>query len=239
MPVDESKVEDLSGVSGENRPLRVLHAPSHAPIKGTELVRQAVKTLKSRGVEFDYVELHGVPNSQVMKAIAASDIVVDELYSDTYAAMFALEALRCGRPTIVGGYGFDHLDRYVPESHRAPVVRTTAQDLEADLFRLLTDSRLRKRMSDEARRFSEQENSSRAVASKMLKLIRGEAPKYWFFDPKSIEYVHGAGATREAIAGQIGRLVRQRGAHALELDDKPKLRAALCATVPLSQVASN
>lgn len=61
--------------------LRVVHAPSSPSIKGTPLVRAAVKALKEDGFDFDYVEIIGKPNSEVRQILSDAHIVLNEFYA--------------------------------------------------------------------------------------------------------------------------------------------------------------
>jgi hypothetical protein len=61
--------------------LTVVHAPSSPIVKGTPLVRAAVKALKEDGFEFDYVEIIGKPNSEVREILLHAHIVLNEFYA--------------------------------------------------------------------------------------------------------------------------------------------------------------
>lgn len=78
---------------------RILHAPSHGPIKGTPKVRDAVGRLRREGYAFDYVELSGVPNSEVLKELGRSHIVLQEFYFQT-PGVLGIEALAKGNAVL-------------------------------------------------------------------------------------------------------------------------------------------
>jgi glycosyltransferase involved in cell wall biosynthesis len=80
-------------------PLRILHAPNHRHIKGTQHLVEAVEALNQDGVAVDLEILEGVPNAEVHRAIARADIVVDQLIIGWYA-MFAIEAMAMGKPLL-------------------------------------------------------------------------------------------------------------------------------------------
>jgi glycosyltransferase involved in cell wall biosynthesis len=80
-------------------PLRVLHAPNHRAIKGTQYLIEAVKELKEAGVDIELVILERMPNEEVKRVMATVDIVADQLIVGWYA-MFALEAMAMGKPVI-------------------------------------------------------------------------------------------------------------------------------------------
>ncbi len=72
--------------------IRVLHAPSNPNVKGTPVVRAAIMTLKSKGYDFDYIELTGVDNSIVIEELKKSHIVLNQFYLLT-PGIFGLEAM--------------------------------------------------------------------------------------------------------------------------------------------------
>lgn len=86
------------------RPLRkekpvVLHAPSRRGVKGTQFVLNAVDQLKNEGVEFEFKLIEGLTNSETLRAIADSDIIIDQLRIGWYGVL-AVEALALGRTVI-------------------------------------------------------------------------------------------------------------------------------------------
>lgn len=75
-----------------NKTVKVLHAPSHPFVKGTPLVRAAIKKLKLEGYEFEYKELINVPNKQVLDALRSSHIVLNQFYAFA-PGVFGIESL--------------------------------------------------------------------------------------------------------------------------------------------------
>jgi hypothetical protein len=61
--------------------LTLVHAPSSPMIKGTPLVRAAVKALKEDGFDFDYVEVVGRPNAEVRDLLRGAHIVLNQFYA--------------------------------------------------------------------------------------------------------------------------------------------------------------
>lgn len=72
--------------------IRVLHAPSSPLIKGTLLVRAAVKNLQERGYRFEYTEITEADNAIVLAALKDAHIVINELYAFV-PGMFGVEAM--------------------------------------------------------------------------------------------------------------------------------------------------
>ena len=79
--------------------IRILHAPNHKEIKGTKYVVQAIEQLKTEGYNIEFVFVQGVSNKKMIELIQSVDIVVDQLIMGCYA-MFAMESMACGKPTI-------------------------------------------------------------------------------------------------------------------------------------------
>jgi len=79
--------------------LKILHAPNHRNVKGTQFFIDAINSLKEDGYNIELVILERVPNYQVKEVIASVDIVADQLVVGWYA-MFALEAMSMGKPVI-------------------------------------------------------------------------------------------------------------------------------------------
>jgi len=80
-------------------PLRLLHAPNHKAIKGSEHFIRAVEELKAEGVDVELVVLQRVPNEIVREKMVEVDVVLDQLVVGWYA-MFALEAMAMGKPVL-------------------------------------------------------------------------------------------------------------------------------------------
>ncbi|RNF48801.1 hypothetical protein EBI00_13875 [Marinomonas hwangdonensis] len=88
---DEKKIKYFPNKFKQERKV-VLHAPSSPIIKGTPLVRSAVKQLKEEGYNFDYIELIGVSNEVVMEQLAKAHIVLNEFYA-LVPGVFGVEAM--------------------------------------------------------------------------------------------------------------------------------------------------
>jgi hypothetical protein len=72
--------------------IRILHAPSNPFVKGTQVVRAAIKELKHLGYNFEYKELIGVTNEIVLRELRKSHVVLNEFYAFV-PGVFGVEAL--------------------------------------------------------------------------------------------------------------------------------------------------
>jgi hypothetical protein len=206
---------------------RVLHAASHPEVKGTELVRAAVKRLQSEGAIFEYVELVRQPHQAVLSALARCDIVVDQLFSDTPVAGLATEACAAGKPVIVGGYLWDQLDEAMPSVPLPRTVRTHPDSLSDALATLVGDPSLRRQIGSEARDFVEHNWTAQRVAERYIRLLEGSPPEDWLFRPEALRNVTGVGMTERKASELTASVIRTDGPEALRVRDKPTLEALL------------
>lgn len=78
---------------------KVLHAPNHKAIKGTQLLVDAIDRLKAEGLDIELVLLQRVPNDRIRQVMAEVDLVADQFVIGWYA-MFALEAMAMEKPVL-------------------------------------------------------------------------------------------------------------------------------------------
>jgi glycosyltransferase involved in cell wall biosynthesis len=211
----------------EDGPLRVLHAPSRTLDKGTDVVRAAVEEARNAGANVELEVVTGRPNRDVLAAIAASDFVIDQVYSDSPLAGFAAEAAALGRPAIVGGYAWDDLRRVTPAEVMPPSHVCRPEDLADAIRRLASDNAYRRELGERSRRYVAERWTPSAVARRFLTLFAGEAPESWWFDPARVEYTHGMGMSERTAADSIRAVVETSGAAGLGVSDKPELERRL------------
>jgi hypothetical protein len=208
---------------------RILHAPSNSAIKGTDVIRRTVETLKSRGLAIDYVEISGRPHAEMLGELARCDLVVDELYSDNYMATLAVEAAFFGKPTLVAGYAREELEREYPPDIRPPVEYIHPDQLEAALTRLVTDEHYRLDLGRRAREFVCHRWSPANVAKAYLRIIHGDVPPEWFCDPGTIRHPYGMGMPQDVCCRVVRDVVARGGRESLQLADKPELERRVAA----------
>lgn len=221
------RTEPFRRVASTSRSVRILHSPSHPEAKGTVRIRRAIEVLRSKGHAIDFVEIVGRPNAEVLDALTSCDFVVDQLYSDTPMAGFAAEAARFGKPAVVGGYGGEELHRSVPEWAVPPSLYCDPEEIEDAIERLVVDERYRSELGARAREFVQEQWAPRVVAERYLRLISGDVPAEWIFDPSRIRYVGGCCFPAERLHALVREVVALGGREALQLADKPELETLL------------
>lgn len=197
---------------------RVLHSPSNPRVKGTEQIEAVIDKLKKEGVEIAYTQITGMKHAQVLDNLKQCDLVIDQLYSDSPMAGFASEAVACGKPVIVGGYGWDTLEEQLGE-HMAPNLLCVPDDLEETIRQALDDPQRAKVVGEQAYAFMNSYWHQNEVAKRFAHVLTGRGiPDSWWVDPTTIDYWQGLGATDEHRMAVIKALVQTCGIKALGLD---------------------
>jgi hypothetical protein len=202
---------------------KILHAPSHPAAKGSTLIVAAINNLKSKGYNIELTLLHGKDNIQVIDEIVKSDFIVDQVYSDTPMAGLVTEAAWYGKPSVVGGYGFQYLKQFVPFEMWPPSKICTPNNLESSIESLLINSTERREIGLEAQKFVHEKWNIKEVASRFLKIIEGDIPNEWWIQPDSVIYLEGACQNIERTKENISQLIEKYGIEALHLSHSPKL----------------
>ena len=64
------------------------------------------------------------------------------------------------------------------------------------------------------------------VARRMIRILQGDIPESWRFDPRAVRYLEGCGLHEDAARERVRRLIEHAGPAALCLADKPELQQA-------------
>jgi phosphoribosylanthranilate isomerase len=78
-------------------------------------------------------------------------------------------------------------------------------------------------LGKKAKHFIENNWTPRHVAERYLKMIVNDIPADWWYDPKNIRYVHGAGLSEEKAKEIVRSIIQEGGLKALQISDKPQL----------------
>lgn len=80
-------------------PLRILHAPSHRGVKGTDLILAALEELKAQGHAFELLLVEGMSNARAREVYASADVLIDQLFAGWYGGL-AVELMALGKPVL-------------------------------------------------------------------------------------------------------------------------------------------
>ena len=209
--------------------VRILHCPSVPEGKGTPRIREAVETLKRRGLQIEYVELTGKPNQEVLRQIHICDFVIDQLYSDLPLAGFSTEAAAFGKAAVIGGYYCEQINSDLQSRFIPPSLFCHPDRILEAIEKLVIDEKFRRELGERACEFVQRNWTAKRVAERFVQIIKGDIPEDWLFDPKRIRYVHGMGLSEERARKIVAAVVRYGGVEALQLADKPELEKSFVA----------
>ena len=223
-PVECRLPEDPEPIAAQ-RKFRILHAPSHKSSKGTEVFRRILEELRQEGLDFEYTEISGVSNQRVLLEISRSDLIIDELYSDTPLGGIATEAAFFGKPSLIGSYYADILHKDVPREKIPPSFFVKPEHIMDTLRNLIRHPALCEQKGAEAKDFLQNNWTPTLVAARFLRIISGNIPQDWFFDPADCSYFGGCGISRERLKNNISKIISCRGGiKNLCLEDKISLK---------------
>lgn len=186
-----------SSADGRSKPVKVMHAPNHRGVKGTEFIIAAAETLRREGLMIDLILLEGKANVEVRQIMREeADILVEALIFGGYG-LNGIEGMASGLPVM------SNLDsEYYTQVHRrysfleeCPIVSATPESVTAVLRRLVTTPALREELGRAGRRYVEKYHS---YASARF-LFESVYAKIWdkkdvnlvmLFHPISSEYSH-------------------------------------------------
>lgn len=166
-PTDQFSRND--GKFDEPNPLRIVHAPSSPIIKGTPLVRAAIKKLKTEGYDFEYIELTGVPNTEVLRTLKQAHIVLNEFYAFV-PGQFGVEALAAHCALLTSAD--EHREPSLPPGSNTAWVVTPYWLVYDHLRYLLDNPHLIKQYADEGYAWA-QDNCEFETSRRRLRTILG------------------------------------------------------------------
>ncbi|MBN9606115.1 MAG: hypothetical protein J0G30_05845 [Actinomycetales bacterium] len=118
-----------------SRPV-IVHAPSSPVLKGTQLVRAAIRELRDDGYEFEYVELVRQSHAEVTAQLRRAHIVLNQFFSEV-PGVFGVEGLAAG--CVVVQRADEHDEPSLPAGSNEAWVVTRHHQVARHLRRLLED----------------------------------------------------------------------------------------------------
>ncbi|SEE94613.1 glycosyltransferase family 1 protein [Pseudomonas migulae] len=120
----------------QNRPLRIVHAPSNRKVKGSDLILSALESLRTQGFEFELLLVEGMSNAEARAVYESADVLVDQLFAGWYGGL-AVELMALGKPVLV--YIRDEDLGFIPPEMKAdlPFLQITPFTVEEALRDLL------------------------------------------------------------------------------------------------------
>jgi len=152
--------EHYSEADGTNGLVKLVHAPNHRIIKGTEFLLKAVEDLKQEGLQIELILLEKKPNDEVKRILhEEADIFFDQLILGY--AMSTIEALAMGLPVMTNLENEDYVRVFRRYSYlnECPALSVSHENLKDNLRTLVTNPGLRKQLGLAGRQYAEKYHS--------------------------------------------------------------------------------
>jgi len=201
---------------------RVLHSPSSTVAKGTVEIESVISSLQASGLQLIYERLSGVPNSAVIAKIKQVDFVIDQLYADSAAGVFAAESSLLGKAVVIGVIDKDWFCEFLGTS-TPPTCIIHPIDLEREIRKLSTDVEYRLKRASAAQSYFGHLWNPENVARNYASLLENGEFGHLGVDPKTIYQARGGFATVEQISDKVTDYIRKFGSGALGLGHNSKL----------------
>ena len=157
-PIDTEDWQPVEASESSDK-VTVVHAPNHRALKGTEFVVTACEELAQEGVPVELRLLEGLPNRELKRVLAESDILAEQFIIGY--ALTAIEAMSLGKPVLSNLH-----DNYYYEAFRlytgldeCPIVDTTVEQIKENLRALVEDGERRRELGAAGRRYVERFHS--------------------------------------------------------------------------------
>jgi len=128
------EIKVLSKSKKSNQKIKILHVPSDPVVKGTEIIEKTFKKLQKKYPKVEFRICQKLSHEKLLKEIASSDIVVDQLLIGWYGGQ-AVEAMAMGK--IVMAYLNPAYLVLVSFGKKIPIINTNYWSFEQDLEYLI------------------------------------------------------------------------------------------------------
>ncbi|MGD1845981.1 MAG: hypothetical protein ACFB10_11360 [Salibacteraceae bacterium] len=162
--VDTDKIQPkahYSDANGKNGVVKVIHAPNHRGIKGTEFLVRAVEELQQEGLQVELILLENVQNEEVLRLMREeADILVEQLY--WAYALTSMEGFATGLPVLGNLEEYEnalHIFRRFSYLNECPMLSTTPENVKDQLRMLVTRPDLREALGRACRAYGEKYHS--------------------------------------------------------------------------------
>lgn len=148
------------------RPL-VVHAPTNRLVKGTRFIEKAVESLRSKGVDFDFILVEKMTNAEAKAIYEKADLIVDQLMAGWYG-VFAVELMMMGKPVIAYIRPEDLAQE--PESFQTelPIIRASPESIEDVLEKALQNHIALPTIGSRSRAFAKKWYDADKIAANVL-----------------------------------------------------------------------
>lgn len=183
-----------SSHDGRSGPVRILHAPNHRGVKGTEFLLDAVERLREEGLQIELVLVERKQNDEVRALMQQADVLADQFLLPGYG-LAAIEGMASGLPVLANldSESYTRIFRRHSFLDECPILSTTPESLRTNLRALVCDPQLRRTLGEAGPAYADKYHSFEAAqylfGAIYAKLLDGkDVDLFNLFHPLKSEY---------------------------------------------------
>lgn len=167
LPLDVSEIPWKPSGSLNNKKVKITHTPSRAGFKGTEVVLEAIKKLKTIRNDFEFQIVSSLPFDQYIEAIAEADIIIDQVWSQS-PGMNALWLLGMGKIVFSGNTKL--AQEYFEFSKDSPIINADPDPniLAADLSNMISEKITYPKLAELGREYIKKHHDNINIATQYI-----------------------------------------------------------------------
>ena len=148
----------------EKNKIRIVHAPTHRHTKGTEIIINAINSLKTRGFNIELVLLENLHHSRIKEIYESCDFGIDQLLIGWYGKA-SVELMALGKPVVC--YINQDYNRFREE---LPIVNANSETLIHKLEMLICDKGLRERIGVKSKEYVMKYHDVDKITDQLIKI---------------------------------------------------------------------
>jgi glycosyltransferase involved in cell wall biosynthesis len=158
--------------------IRVVHAPSYRVTKGTELIINAINTVKNKGYPVELVLVENLSYDRTKEIYEICDIGIDQLLIGWYGK-YSVEVMALGKPVIC--YIDPKYTKYRPD---LPIVSANEESLEQVLEDLIRNPDLRREIGKKSMEYVSKYHDVEQVVDQLFEIygLKGKTKRNEFIE---------------------------------------------------------
>lgn len=157
---------EFIGVNKENHRLKIVHAPSNRGVKGTDKIIKIIEKLKNDGLDFEFILVENMTNSQAKEVYKSADLIIDDIMQGPYGIL-CMEAMALGKPVMC------RIDDSLIHAYPGlPIINVNSDNLYQEIKKVLENLDLRIKLAKEGRKYMEANHDIMKTAQKFIDLYK-------------------------------------------------------------------
>jgi len=208
--------------SPDRKPLVISHHPTDKAAKGTSEIERLAAAVINELQDVKFLLKTDCSHDEVLSSIADSDVVIDQVFSDSAFSVTAAEASIIGSPVLIAGKDPTLIHPALGETS-PPTLFVHTDDAQRELKYLCESKDLRLKVADRAQTYFAAKWDPVRVASRYVELSLGNSPVP-ACDPLGLHEVRGGFAPESELREVLFRFTHAYGVAALGLHHNTNLR---------------